>query len=368
MLTLLAFLATFSILVLVHECGHFFAARASGVRVEEFGFGFPPRIMSRRIGQTRYSFNLIPIGGFVRLYGEGGEGKGERDSFAAQSFLRKIFIVLAGVTMNVLLTVLLLAILFYVGVNQSITSLYPKAKITERSLVVTHILPDSPAAKSGIQAGDLLRSMNGTPLENVATLRSMVERRAGERVAIEIERSRVRSKTTLIPMALKDVENRVAIGVGLEEMARVSYPVHLAPLYAVRETWVLTKEMGGVLSGLARKILLQRTTRDLGVTGPIGIAVLSGRFARAGASSFLFFIALLSLNLALLNVLPLPALDGGRAAIIIGERLAGRTLHRKIETVIQTLGIVFILLLALLVTVEDLRMYTPMVVNALTVK
>jgi len=334
--------------------------------VEEFGFGFPPRIFSRKIGDTLYTLNLIPLGGFVRLFGESGSDAGAKDSFAHQPFRAKIGIVLAGVVSNVVLSLTILTVLLSIGTAQPLTRVYPGATIAKQRLYVAQVLPKGPADEAGIAGGDSVLTVNGTAVTTVEALQGMVEKAAGAPVMVEIERKKEVRKISVTPKALPELDGRRALGVVLEPIATIRYPFYLAPFYAAAESWQLTKEMLVVLKTMAQKLIVQRSVRNVGVTGPIGIAVLSGRVARAGIESLLYFIALLSLNLALLNVLPLPALDGGRGAILIGERIVGKRLERRIETVIQLTGIAFIITIALMVTIEDLRMYAPMFANAFT--
>ncbi len=368
MLTIIAFLVTFSILVLVHELGHFFAARLAGVHVEEFGFGFPPRLAGRMFGRTLYTLNLIPLGGFVKLFGEsdkmGDQNDASRVSFSSQSFGKKMMIVLSGVGSNWLLSVIMFSFLLSIGTPQLLTRLYPYATVTHRRLVVTQVLPGSPAEVSGLKMGDMLASVAKTNVTTVEELQKLLAPLADTPVRIDLERKRKPLTLEITPRRLDDVEGRVALGIFLEPVATIAYPLLLSPVYAAAETWFLSGEMLEVLQNMIGKIFRERTVEGLGVTGPIGIAVLSGRVARQGMPAFVYFIALLSLNLALINILPLPALDGGRGAILLGERLVGKKLNRKLEVGIQSLGIVLILLLVLLVTVEDVRTFAPAFVRA----
>lgn len=364
MLTIIAFLATFSALVLVHEAGHFVVARMRGVRVEEFGFGFPPRLFAKKVGDTVYTLNLIPLGGFVKLYGESGVHIHASDSFMARSFVEKLFIVLAGVASNFIFTLVILSVLLSIGTTQPLTHLYPKAKIHTPRLVVTQVLPESPAAKANLRIGDMIERVNGAPMLDARDVANLFQGSEDKAIVLNIVRGQEYERVSVTPKRLSAVEGRVAVGVGLETIATVSYPLWLTPAYAVAESWFLGKEMLSVLGSLVSKLFVTHTTRDLGVTGPIGIAVMSGQVARMGINAFAYFLALLSLNLALLNVLPLPALDGGRAAVILAERLAGRAMHHKLENAIQLIGVVLILSLALLVTIQDLHTYLPAVANA----
>ncbi len=380
MFTVFAFLITFSALVLVHEAGHFFAARIRGVRVEEFGFGFPPRLFAKKVGETIYTLNLIPLGGVVKLYGEneadvkrGGSLDSARDdaagvSFAARSFGEKMFIVLAGVGSNLLFTLAILSVLLSVGTTQPLTHLYPQAKIHAPRLVVTQVLAGSPAAKSDLHVGDLITNVNGRPILDARALAGLFQESEGQSIILDITRGQNHESISVTPKRLDAVDGRVAVGVGLETIATVSYPFWLSPAYAVAESWFLGKAMLSVLGSVVSKLFISHTTNNLGVTGPIGIAVMSGQVARMGFNAFAYFLALLSLNLALLNVLPLPALDGGRAAVILGERIAGRAIHHKLENAIQLIGVALILSLALLVTIQDLHIYLPMIANAFNSK
>ncbi len=356
MLTVLLFLLVLSVLVLVHEAGHFFAARAFGVGVDEFGVGFPPRAWSVRRGGTVYSVNWIPLGGFVRLKDEEADARA-KDSFRAQTLARRLLVIAAGVVMNVALCAVLLSVGYGLGMPQELLGPPPSgAVLRDRSIQVGTVFPDTPAAVSGFAAGDALLALDGAPLASADDFRARIATRGGSETAIVVRRAGTETTLRVTPVTLKET-GRPGIGIGLFETATVSYPWRLAPVAGVRATAAyaadIVKAFGGLLFDLVRT-----GAPGEGVAGPVGIAVLTGRVAGLGAIYLLQFVALLSLNLGIINLLPIPALDGGRVLFLAIEKLRGRRLPVKMEMLAHQAGFAVLLLLVALVTVHDvLRLF-----------
>lgn len=353
-LTIIIFLLVLSVLVFVHEFGHFITAKKSGIRVDEFGFGFPPRIFGIKKGDTFYSINLIPLGGFVRIKGEDGSGKSDPDSFAAKSIGRRIAIILAGVIMNVVLTAVLLSIGAGVGTPRAIDGEIRYAKVRDAQIQVVSILSGSPAERAGIEAGDVIVSTSGREYSDVEELREHIS--ASESITFILKRNGEQiarsAQTELLPQT-----SRIGIGVGLLKTGIVSYPWYIAPWKGVTETGFYIKEITFAFGRILGDLFLGRAV-SVDLSGPVGIAVLTGKVARLGFIHLLQFTALLSINLAFINVLPFPALDGGRMLFLAIEGVLRKPVSRKFEAVAHNIGFVILIMLVLLVTYRDLVRYS----------
>ncbi len=352
MLTLLIFLATFSLLVFVHEWGHMIAAKRQGIGVEEFGFGFPPRIASVTWRGTRYSINLIPLGGFVRIKGEEEGVVGDNTSFANRSVGARALVVVAGVTMNVVLGWVLLSYGFLSGTPQIITGSIPNAHIRDRHLEVVSVLPDSPAAAARIEAGDHVLRVNDTTVTTVEDLQNAIAPLAGQSTAVALKRNDREETVNVVPVYREDTK-RVVIGIGLEDVGIISYPFFTALGKGAQVTWEVLREIVKSFGVLVRDIVVTRhVSADL--AGPIGIAVMTGQVAERGFAYLIQFAALLSLNLAVLNLLPIPALDGGKLLFLAIEKIRRRAVTPEVEQRFQRIGFFALLALVVLVTYRDI--------------
>ncbi|MEK7073669.1 MAG: RIP metalloprotease RseP [Patescibacteria group bacterium] len=362
MITFLLFLVVLSVLVFVHEFGHFISAKKLGVRVDEFGFGFPPRAFSVKRGGTVYSLNWIPLGGFVKIKGEMAEEATGRDSFATQSAPRRLLILAAGVTMNMLFAWFLFSVGAMIGLVETVDAVHPSATVRNRAVTVTDVLPDSPASKAGIAYGDSIASVNGAPVVAVTALQETLRNASGE-VALTLTRGSTSREVRVTPVLLEKV-GKLSIGVGLLETGVVSYPFWYAPVRGAQITAMNTlavfEAFGGLVAGL---VTGKGVSAD--VAGPVGIAVATGEVARLGFIYLLQFTALLSINLAVINILPLPALDGGRVLFLIIEKIRRKPVDRKIEGIVHQIGFGLLLLLALFVTVQDVRRFGAQIIGGL---
>lgn len=358
MLTILVFIAVLGLLVLVHELGHFWAAKKAGCGVDEFGIGFPPRLWSFTYKGTLYSINLFPIGGFVKIQGENGEDNPSEKSFVTKSFGWKSLIISAGVLMNVLLAYVLITGNLIAGVP---TEIQPNetfdrfARVSDRAVTIVQILPESPASLAGLQAGDVIASIDGVETTNVDATIAILGNETAQALQIDYVREDARASVTVTPTMLEEI-GRVGVGVGLSETATLSYPWYMAWWYGAKRTvlilWLILQAFGGMIANIFTKGSLPSD-----VAGPIGIAVITGEVARLGFTHLVQFAALLSLNLAIINILPLPALDGGRLFLIVLERLRGKKMKVFVEQWIHVIGFAFLIVLMLVVTARDLFTY-----------
>ncbi|OGL66224.1 hypothetical protein A3B21_02045 [Candidatus Uhrbacteria bacterium RIFCSPLOWO2_01_FULL_47_24] len=362
MITLLIFLLVLSVLVFVHEFGHFITAKKAGIRVDEFGFGFPPRIFGVRKGDTLYSINALPFGGFVKIKGESGEGAEDHDSFANRGAGVRIGIIAAGVIMNVALAAVLIAGGYMIGFPQPIDNGISKyATIKDRRIEIMGVLPGSPAEVAQIKPTDRVISGNGKEFQSAEEFRSFVTEFLEKPIRLTLERDSARREVEVTPKLLEQT-NKPGIGVALSDAAIVKYPFWLAMPKAIVLTGVLLKAIVLSIFELIRDAILGRpVTADL--AGPVGIAVLTGQAARQGFIFLLQFVSVLSLNLAILNILPFPALDGGRILFIGIEKILRRPVSRKVEGWIHSIGFALLILLVLFVTYKDLGRYGGRIVE-----
>ena len=336
LLTIVAFVSVLSLLVLAHEIGHFVAARRVGIRVVEFGIGWPPRLISRRVGETLYSLNLLPLGGFVRMFGE--FGGAEPGSFMSKRPGERAIVILAGVAMNLLIAPVLFALAFMIG----------EPVYTDR-IFVQEVVPETPAAAVGLRAGDRIVTINDVAITTMAQVREQIgDTEAATPIRLRIERSGRQVTLDVVPAFNPQIE-RLAIGV-------VLLPEHTIKRYWPWEAaWRGVQRTGEVfvLIGLGVATLVQGS-EEADLLGPVGIASLTGQVARSGLSRLLTFTGFLSINLAIINLLPIPGLDGARFAFTVVEMVRGRPINPKREAAINFAGIVLLLTLTLLITYRDI--------------
>lgn len=341
MLTLLAFLGVLIILIFIHELGHFSTAKWSGVQVQEFALGFPPRLLQFRRGETLYTLNLIPLGGFVKMLGE--EDPTHPRSLAGQPLRKRTLIISAGALMNAILALVLF----------SVVAAVPQ-KTLGADVTIQQVQAGSPAALAGIQPGDIVRKVSGRAIENSNDLRYRYELRLGATATTELERNGQLLKLDVVPR-WNPPAGQGAIGISIENanprtITRSTswYAALPAGARQSAETLVLMK------NGIAKWFLGDsRPTDDL--AGPIGIARVTGEVARAGIIPLVTLAAALSLNLAIVNVLPFPALDGGRLFFLLVEFVRrGKRIPPKKEALVHLAGFVILMLGAVIVSYFDI--------------
>ncbi len=362
--TLLLFLAVLSLLVFVHEFGHFIVAKKSGMKVEEFGFGFPPRLWAIRRGGTAYSINWIPLGGFVKIKGESGEQRFDHDSFSFQSAWKRLLVLVAGVTMNMVLAAVLLSIGFMLGlptiVEDGISS---SARLADEQIRVVSVLSGSPAERAGFESGDALLSIDGIPFASAKEAHGHITTHVEQDMVFVVEREGVSISATLRAEALPEV-GITGVGVGLVKTALVSYPWYLAIVNGIVATGMFTWEvLKAFWDLLANLVVRQEVSVDL--SGPVGIAVMTGQVAELGFVYLLQFAALLSINLAVVNILPFPALDGGRVLFLAIEKLRRKPVDERLEAMVHNLGFAALMGLVLLVTYRDLVRFGDQIIGTL---
>ena len=339
-----------SILILVHELGHFYSARILKVKVEEFGFGFPPRIFSRIRNGIRYSINLLPFGGFVKIFGEHGEGERSPDSFMSRPAWQRFVILVAGVCMNVALAWILFSASAAIGTPRLEDTPQARSPVS-----VLAVVPESPAQRAGLRLGDQIIELRASDIslrvEKEDDVRDFMAAYRGEEITIIIKRGNLIHEVKATPRAQPPAgEGPLGIAMGNLTMERV--PWYMAKVEGARITGY---SLVAIVTGLAEIIrdILWGTAGHIDVSGPIGIFTAGRDFQTLGISYLLRFIGILSINLAVLNVLPIPALDGGRIFFLLIEKIKGSKINPRVENTAHAFGFAFLILLMVLVTYKD---------------
>ena len=334
-LGILTFVVVLAALILAHELGHFVFAKLMGVRVEEFGLGFPPRVKSWRRNGTIYSLNAIPIGGFVKMLGEG-SGDASSESFNAKPPWRRFVVLAAGPAMNLMLAVIIFFFVFMGGSSRFLT-------------VVTQVAPNSPAAQVNLRPGDRIVQVDRQKVYYYEDLAGAMQGRVGQRVSLAIERGSRLFQVSLVPR-VHPPKTQGPMGIETNQSTAVRYsPVHAASL--------AVQQVGDMV--LVVPTLLQSVSQHNGpqVSGPIGIARVTTDVVRQepkqGPGSLFEFVALLSANLGVLNLLPVPALDGGRIVFVLISWVRRRNLDPEVEGLIHMMGMAMLLLLIAIISYQD---------------
>jgi regulator of sigma E protease len=390
MLTFVLFVLILTLLVFVHEFGHFIMARKMGMRVYEFAIGFPPfaigcyrdpktgklvwvkgkKKVKRNVldagggsevdehaeyPNTLYSLNYLPLGGFCKIKGENGEEAQEKDSFGAQKAWKRIVVLVAGVVMNFLLAGVLLGIGFMIGLPADVTGVQDNsAQIVQNSrVVIQQVEHDSAAEKAGLQFGDTLLSLDGQPVPRSSDVIAYTKSHIDKDISVKILRGSEEKTITIHPTVVKSGES-ARLGVLLADAGLIKYPWYIA-IYKgfVAAFWGLIGIFVGFYGIIKGLILGNGVTAD--VSGPVGIASVIGQSARLGISYLINVAAMISLSLAALNILPFPALDGGRVLFVVLEKIFRRPVPQKYEQIAHTIGFVLLLILIVIVTGRDIK-------------
>ncbi len=358
-------------LVVVHEFGHFLAARRNGVDVEEFGIGFPPRAWSKKTKDGFiFSLNWLPIGGFVRLKGES-DAATESGTLGAASTWAKTQIMLAGVGMNLLMAFILLTALAWIGLPKFIENQFTvkgDTQVVRNDVLIGYLEPGSPASKGGLQARDKLLSIGAgnktEPIKDASDLPGLTEKYAGQKVGIAYERKGQQQDTTLQLRSKQEVEASKKTSEPKGYMG-----VSPAELTLTRSTWsapivgagLIGQFTAATFQGLGTMLAAifqgQGSKAAEQVSGPVGIVVLLKDGSLLGYEFVLMIIAIISLTLAIMNVLPIPALDGGRLFMVLLSRLFGKQMSQEMEERIVGASFVFLLFLIVMVTVVDVKRF-----------
>lgn len=346
------------LLVVVHEYGHMIAARKSGVVVEEFGLGFPPRakVITKKKG-TKYTLNWLPIGGFVRLKGEH-DAATEKGSFGAASFKRKSLIIGAGVLMNWLAAAVIFTVLAFMGMPRLIDNQFQvssDARTVKQEVFAGYVEQESPAASAGVVTGDRIVAINNQPITSAEELRNTTKENAGQEVSVTYKNQNGEQQTKMVTLRNDPEKGNFGVAPGESTLVRSTWS---APIVGIGTTWQLTIETFKGLFGMVANLFTGNASEaGAAVTGPVGIVVVLNDLAHQGLVFVLFLIGIISVSLAVMNILPIPALDGGRLFVMGLFKVLKKPLNKELEEKIHGTGMIVLLALAALVTVIDIRRF-----------
>ncbi len=355
--TVVIFIIVIAALIFVHELGHFLVARAFGIRVDEFAIGFGPVLYKKQSGETLYSIRAIPFGGFVKIFGETPDeesiaGKDSSRSFVNKSRPKQAAVLAAGIAFNLIFAWVLISGAFMIGAPVSPESYTEYAnKIKDVRVEITDVAKGSPAEKAGIRVGDAIRTFDGKaitdPANDIIAIQTSIKQADGKTVLI--------NNTEVIPVKgiNADEPGGYAIGIAMDKAGTL----RLSPLLAVWEggkftIYIIKSTAAGLWSLIVgafhgNKALLSQ------VSGPVGIAGLVGNAARVGFVYLMMFTAMISINLGILNLVPFPALDGGRILFVVIEAITRRKIKPEVANAVNAVGFILLILLMIVVMYHD---------------
>jgi len=370
-LTIIVVLLIISFLVTIHELGHYATARKFGMKVEEFAIGMGPIIFKYTSKKTGilYSIRCILVGGFCKIKGEDGEQeekerknteegiKIDNDSFGSKKIWQRAVVLSAGVLMNLIFAVVLIYIGLIVGMPDVINpnQNYNGAKFSNERILIRSVLPDSAAFRAGIKSGDDLISINGQKIVKADLINQTLQNSNGVNLLLKDSSGKEKQIIGLNKEFNKDL-NKEIFGIDLAQIAVISYN----PLQAIPKTFQTTGlfivEMFKGLGSMMGSIFSGHGLPE-GLSGPIGITFITGEAMKQGISYVLYIIAQISLNLAIINIIPFPALDGGRLLFLAIEKIKGGPLNEKFELIANGIGFLLLMLLLVVVTFKDVGSY-----------
>ncbi|MDD2823451.1 MAG: site-2 protease family protein [Candidatus Daviesbacteria bacterium] len=374
-ITAIVFILTLLSLVLIHEFGHFIVAKKFGVKVEEFGFGIPPKLFSKKVGETIVSLNLLPIGGFVRLFGEDETDSNilkDSRSFGSKPVLQRMMIVVAGVVMNFLLAVLLFwIVLAGKGFQEEIPLFFPfkfigANQINETVVLVGDVSKKSPADMVGIKQGDRIIKLNDAPIDNAENFIGQVQKNSGEAITLTVVDTEDSARQIEVVPRTNPPKGEGPLGVslGTVTIANLTYTTPLQKLASgLTHSYNFTLYSFQIFGNLIGSSINTKSITPISqtVSGPVGITQLAGSVLETKNPflPYLNLIALLSLNLAVINILPWPALDGGRLFFLAIEFITRKKVNANFEKSVHTIGMIILLIFIVLVTFSDIRKLIP---------
>lgn len=357
-MSIIIFVVVIVALIVVHELGHFIAAKLSGMRVDEFGLGYPPRAVTiAKIGETSYTLNWLPFGGFVKIYGEDGGGKDPR-AFSARPRLLQAFVLIAGIAMNLFFAYVLITGALITGTPRALSE-NDLVNARNMELMVANVISGTPAARAGLLAGDSI--IKATDVRGVwhavdpTSFSAFIAASAGDVVTLRVRHAGSEQNISVKPMegVVSSDPSRYALGVEVATVGIVPLSFGAAITEGASLTWgatLLTAEgLGHFFYGV---FTLSANLSQ--VSGPIGIAGAVGNASAQGIGDLFSIMAIISINLALINLLPIPALDGGRLLFVIIEGIIRRPIKANITRAVNAMGFAFLILLMVVVTAHDI--------------
>ncbi|MBU3923164.1 RIP metalloprotease RseP [Patescibacteria group bacterium] len=349
-LTIIVFILILGILIFAHELGHFITAKKFGMKVEEFGFGYPPKLFSFKKGDTIYSLNLFPIGGFVRIHGELNEKKRSKSkkAFYNKPAWKRAIVLVAGVFCNLLIAAIFLSIVHMIG----IPSIVEEGKNYKNiQIQVVEVAKDSPAKDAGIKIGDTIKSLNNQEIKELEDVQSFVAMNIGQEVNVQIKRGKeIIDKKVLLRISHPEGEG--IMGIAMAKTGLISYPWYEAIARGFETTGRLFITFIKMFYLLIKNLIISgKLIAD--IAGPVGIANLTAQMVDLGFVYVLQFAAILSINLVILNLIPIPALDGGRLLLLFIEKLKGKPIKAKTEQLANGISFALLILLMIVITLRD---------------
>ena len=352
-ITLLIAFFSLIALMIIHEFGHFIIAKKFGVKVEEFGIGYPPRMFGKKFGETIYSVNWLPLGAFVRIYGEEG-GIDDYRSFIGLKIWQRVLIVIGGVVAFWIAAVIIFTVVFAIGADLPIDDAQSLQGFSNPRVEVVAVSAGSPAQKAGIKSGDTILKVGNIDVTKTGDFQNFTKSHAGEQIGVNIQRGGKTFYVNVLTRANPPAGQGV-VGISLERMATLVGKTawYMAPVRGAVYTWQSTvnavKGFYQLFAGLFAKKGLPAGAE---FAGPIGITIFLANAASYGAGFFLYFIGMIAVFLAIFNLFPIPALDGGKLIFLLIEKIKGKPISAKIEQNITITFFVILISLSLFVTVR----------------
>ena len=358
-MNILIFLVILLVLVVSHEFGHFIVAKKFGIRVDEFSFGFPPTLFKKTKGETTYKFNLLPFGGYVKIFGENPTDEAINGPDKNRSFINKpkyvqAAVLFAGVVMNFLVAWLLLSVGLMTGLPSSAGQVPSGHSLKNESLIVTSIVPNSPAEKAGLAIGDKITLLSSkghmTETPSPESVRYFIRQYGTEPISLSYIRGGEAQKVSILP---ETKDGTSMIGVSMDVIGSLKLPIHKAILGGFKLSWHYTVATAQGFYTLIHDAILGKADFST-ITGPIGIVGTVGDAASFGFVYLLSFTALISINLAVINLIPFPALDGGRLLFLLIEKIKGSRIKPEIAGIANIVGFGLLMILMLVITYHDI--------------
>jgi len=346
--TVLLFIVVFTVIIAVHEFGHYITARLLGMRVLEFAFGFPPRLAGIKHAGIDYTLNWIPFGGFVRILGQDDfsikqEGEGDPQAFTSKPWWSQAIVLVAGVTMNFVLAIVVLTAAFALGTTG------PTGEVR-----VIEVAAGSPAQAAGLQTGDIVVSVDGRKVDNTRALINYTRSKAEQEISLEVTRNGRPLPAIVTTPRSEPPEGQGPLGIKIEEPQG---PKAVTLPEAFREATALTGEVVQQIAELPGQLIGGRSGGPAApeVTGPIGIIQITGQVAELGLPTILKLVGVLSVNLGVLNIVPFPGLDGGRLLFVLIAGIFKKRFSPQVEAAIHAVGFLLLLGLLVVVSISDIR-------------
>ena len=364
--SILIFVLILLVLVIVHEFGHFIVAKITGMRVDEFAFGFPPRIFAKKYGETTYAVNALPLGGYVSIWGENGSEEDKKAhgaathprAFGNRPWWAQLLVLVAGVVMNMLLALCIFISISYGEVIVSADDEVFGSRIKKSSLIVAEVSKESPAYKAGVTPGSTILKVTNAgataPLTTATSLVAFIASHQNSPFNISYKTPDGQQKSTTVAAVYGIIPDKKALGISLEQVGTVNTTLLEAIKMGYGKTVTITTLTISGLTGIVTSLFAGNEVLS-SLSGPVGIAKIVGETSEYGISAILTLVAVLSINLAIFNILPLPALDGGRIVVVIIETIFRRKIPHVYYSWVNVLGFASLMLLLIVVTINDIR-------------